>query len=147
MKEANDNIILSYKGRQVDLSKPVRVYRNLNKKGVWYSLVQNRQTVAHTSAVCLGESKFVVNPKIRERVVKNKRKEFHAYIEGMIVSSICGTTAKKNDLPAVIKYNPYQHTGFTCVNLVKKPFIVKGAGAVICNHEGVKAAYTHRNFI
>jgi hypothetical protein len=141
LKEANDNIILSFKGRTVDYSQPVKLYRNLNKKGVWYSLVQNGKTVAHTSAVCLGESKFVVREATRQRVIRNKRKEFHAYIEGKIVSSICGTTAKRNDLPAVIVYNPFVHVGFTCPNLVSKPFIVKGARAVICNQDGVKAAY------
>lgn len=142
MSQADDNIIIPYKDRQLDKDQPIRVYRNLTKKGVWYSLVQKGKTVAHSSAICLKECTFHVNENGRQRVIKNKRKEFHAYILGMYTGSGMGTTAKRNDLPAIIKYNPYKHTGFTCVNLTVNGFVVKGARVVICNEEGVKASYT-----
>lgn len=142
MSQADDNIIIPYKDRQLDKDQPIRVYRNLTKKGVWYSLVQKGKTVAHSSAICLKECTFHVNENGRQRVIKNKRKEFHAYILGMYTGSWMGTTAKRNDLPAIIKYNPYKHSGFTCVNLTVNDFVVKGARVVICNEEGVKASYT-----
>lgn len=141
MKQANDNIIVPYKGRKINKNKPVRLYRNLTRKGVWYSLVQDGKTVAHTSAICLKNCTFNVSEKIRQWVIKNQHKAFHAYVEGYVTGSLCGTTAKRNDLPAVIKYNPYINKGFTCSNLTSKPFIVKGAGGVICNEDGVRASY------
>lgn len=138
------NLIQPYKERKIDYDKPVRVYRNLNKKGVWYSLVQNKKTVAHTSGICLVDCIFIVNEKTRKRVVKNKKKEFHAYIEGYIRDSICGTDTKRNDLPAIIKYNPYINNGFICSNLTTNPFIVKKARFVICNEVGVRAAHIEK---
>lgn len=141
MKEADDNVVFPYKGRSIDVSKPIRVYRNLTKKGKWYSVVQNRLTIAHSTAICIRNAKFVVNEKTRNRVLKNKRKEFHAYIEGIYATSGMGTTAKKNDLPAQIKYNPFLHESFICDNLTEKPFKVTNAKFVICNEEGVKGTY------
>ncbi len=138
---ANTNITIPFKERQINLSKPVRIYRNLTKKGIWYSVIQNSVTVAHTSSVCLKDCTFNVNERGRQWVIKNKRKTVHAYIEGYITDSVCGTASNKNDLPAIIKYNPYKNKGFICNNLTIKPFIVKGARVVICNEEGVKAAY------
>lgn len=139
---ADTNIIVPFKDRTIDLSRTVKIYRNLTKKGVWYSIVQDKVTVAHSSSVCLKDCTFNVNEKSRQWVIKNKHKAFHAYIEGYITSSVVGTTSNKNDLPAVIKYNPYKNTGFVCNNLTKTPFIIKGARIVICNEDGVKAAYT-----
>lgn len=138
---ANTNITIPFKERKINFSKPVRIYRNLTKKGVWYSIIQSSLTVAHTSSVCLKDCTFNVNEKTRQWVIKNKRKTFHAYIEGYIIDSGCGTTSNKNDLPAIIKYDPHKNNGFTCDNLTIEPFIVKGARFVICNEEGVKAAY------
>lgn len=144
MTIADDNIIVPYKGREIDKEQPIRLFRNLTKKGVWYSLQQNGKTVAHTSAICLKHCTFNVNEKTRQRIIKNKRKEFHAYIEGMYADSGMGTTAKRNDLPARITYNPYTSTWFTCKNLTSRPFSVKEAGFVICNEDGVKAAHITR---
>lgn len=142
MSQTDDNIILPYKDRVLNKDQPIRVYRNLTKKGVWYSLVQKGKTVAHSSAICLRDCTFHVNEKGRQRVIKNKRKEFHAYILGMYTGSGMDTTTKRNDLSAIIKYNPYKHSGFTCTNLTINHFVVKGAWFVICNEEGVKASYT-----
>lgn len=141
-KYADDNIILPFKDRTIDESIPIRVYRNLNKKGIWYSIVQRGKTVAHSSALCIRDCKFIVNEKARQRVLRNKRKEFHAYIEGFYTTSGMGTTAADNDLPAKIVYNPYKYKKFTCTNLTLKPFEVKGAWFAICNKEGVRASYT-----
>lgn len=135
------NVIVPYKNRTIDFTSTVKVYRNLNKKGVWYSLVQNGLTVAHASAVCLNDCSFNVNEKTRQWVIRNNRKVFHAYIEGTIQPSFIETTTN-NDLSAIIKYNPYKHMGFMVVNLKTKPFIIKKASVVICNQEGVKASCT-----
>lgn len=140
-KYADNNEVIPFKGRTIDYSKPIRIYRNLTKKGVWYSIVQKGKTVAHSTAICVKDAVFHVNEKTRQRVIKNKRKEFHAYIEGFYTTSGMGTTAAKNDLCVEIKYNPYKYKQFTCTNLTRQPFEIKSALFVIANKEGVKASY------
>lgn len=140
-KYADHNKVYSFKNRTIDLELPIRVFRNLTKRGVWYSIQQNRLTVAHAERVCISDAKFIVNQKGRERVVRTKRKEFHAYIEGMYTTSGMGTSAKDNDLPAIIKYDPFKYKEFTCTNLTINEFPVAGAMFSICDENGVKAAY------
>lgn len=143
MKEVDHNYVQLYKGRTLDATRPIRVYRNLTKKGKWYSVVQDKLTVAHTTAICLKDAKFVVNEKARVRVLAKKRKEFHAYVEGLYTTSGMGTTSKNNDLPAHIKYNPYLNETFVCDNLTQTPFKVSSARFVICNEDGVRAAHVN----
>ncbi len=140
-KYADYNQVYSFKNRTIDLEKPIRVFRNLTKKGVWYSIQQNKLTVAHAKRLCIGNCTFVVNQKGRERVVRTKRKEFHAYIEGKYGTSGMGTSAEQNDLPAIIKYDPFKYKQFTCTNLTIKEFPVTKAWFVICDKNGVKGSY------
>jgi len=141
---ADDNLVYSFKGRTIDLSEPILIYRNLTKKGVWYSIRQGNVVVAHAQRLCVSNCKFLVNQKGRERVVRNKKKEVHAFIKGKYSTSGMGTTASENDLRAVIRYNPYYNTSFICENLTVKPFEVKGASFCICDEKGVKAAYLEK---
>ena len=60
----NTNVIIPFKQREIDFARPVSIYRNLTKKGVWYSIVQDKVTVAHTSSICLRDCTFNVNEKI-----------------------------------------------------------------------------------
>lgn len=143
-KYADGNEVYSFKGRTIDIAMPIRVFRNLTKKGVWYSIQQDRLTVAHATRLCIADCRFVVSQKGRERVVRTGRKEFHAYIEGLYTTSGMGTSAERNDLPAHIKYDPFKYKEFTCTNLTIDDFTVKGARFSICDENGVNAAYTNR---
>jgi hypothetical protein len=129
------NNIIPFKERNIDYTKSVRIYRNLTKKGVWYSIVQHGITVAHASCVSLKDCTFNVSEKSRQWVITNKRKVLHAYIRGYITNDIA------SDLPMVIKYNPYNNKGFVCVG---KSFLVKSAKAVICCENGVKADFLEK---
>lgn len=140
-KYADYNQVYSFKNRTIDLEEPIRIFRNLTKKGVWYSIQQNKLTVAHAKRLCIRNCKFVVNQKGRERVVRTKKKEFHAYIEGKYTTSGMGTTAEKNDLGAIIKYDPFKYKQFTCTNLTIREFPVTQAWFAICDKDGVKASY------
>lgn len=146
-KFADYNVVIPYKNRTINTEIPVQIFRNLNKKtkGLkWFSIRQNKLTVAHTSAICIRDALFVVKDKVKVRIRYTKHKEFHAYIQGYYSTSGMGTSANKNDLPAIIEYNPYKDDSFTCKNLTIKPFYPKEARFVICNNEGVRAAYTHQ---
>lgn len=89
----------------------VRVYRNLRDK--CYS-VQKRQigggwkVVAHASVVILKDASFNVSEKGNERVRKEGKKNVHAYVEGVWLSSGFGRSFPQVE----IVYNPYQHTAF-----------------------------------
>lgn len=87
----------------------VRVYFNLHKKllsvqtkvnGVW-------KVIRHTDSIALSDVTFKVSERGRQRVIKNKRKNVHAYI--------CGTVSDEpmNESGMVpIIYNPYKFERF-----------------------------------
>lgn len=138
---ADYNIVRPYNERRIDLDLPVRVYRNLHfKKKKIYSIVQNGLTVAHAERICIGDAKFVVNERGRQRVLRTKQKEFHAYIEGFYKTSGMGTTADRNDLPVTISYNPFTDSSFIG-KAAATIFNPKGAWFVIIGEE-IRASYT-----
>lgn len=140
----DDNIVYPFKGRTIDISKPILVYRNLNKKGKWYSVKQNGLVVAHTTAICVRNVKFIVNNCGKNKAIKEQQRNVHAYIKGEYDTSGMGTTAKRNNLAAIIEYSPFNELKFHCKNLISKIFEVKGARFCIINEDGVKASYIER---
>lgn len=140
MKIANDNIIQFFKNRNIDEKQPVMLYRNLTRKGRIYSLKQNGLVVAHTTAICLKDVTFVINKAGKQSAIKTKIRNVHAFVKGYVTPNGMGTTAKVNDLPVVVKYDPFNELGFYH-ELTEKKKELKGARFVIANHEGVKAAY------
>jgi hypothetical protein len=141
-KYRDDNIVKSFKGRHIDLDKPVFLYRNLHTGG--YSLRQNNLVVAHAERICLRDCEFIVNQKAREKVIDRKQRSVHAFVKGIFTTSGMGTTAAVNDLPAKIEYNPYKYEGFTCTNITIEPFLVKGARFCIADENGLRASYTNQ---
>lgn len=98
---------IPYKNRKIDFNHPVLVYRNLNNGLL--SIKQNNLIVAHADLVYMVNCSFVVNQKGRLRVIKEKRKNVHAYVSGFL--------AKPNEflgerLSTQISYNPYTHEYF-----------------------------------
>lgn len=142
-KFADHNLVYPYKGRLIDLDKDIMVYKNLHKN--MYSIKQGRTVVAHAERLCIASFKCVVNEAGRKRVLKTKQKNVHAYIKGEYDTSGCGTSCHRNDLPAVIKYNPFKYGFFFCDNLTIKDFEVTGGGFCILDKDGVRGAYLHTN--
>lgn len=65
----------------VDPSRPVEVYRNLHKSCL--SVRQDGIVRCHASgSVCLYDAKFVVRQGGREKVLREKKKNVHAFIKG-----------------------------------------------------------------
>jgi hypothetical protein len=88
----------------------VRVYFNLHKQklsvqqkvnGVW-------KVVRHTNQIVLENVRFIVSEKGRQRVIKNTRKNVHAWIEGEEIdwSNYLNKQFKK------ATYNPYVSGSF-----------------------------------
>ena len=63
----------------------VQAYRNLHKK--CWSVRHKRKVVSHEAHVFLVHAKFHVSQAGRERVVREKRKNVHAWVEGKYAGS------------------------------------------------------------
>lgn len=94
----------SYKGRSLQLDKKVRVYRNLNNKKL--SVMQNGLVIGHTDVITLSDATFIVNEAGRQRVIKENRKNVHAFVEGWFVPSYLFKGEK------TVTYNPYNFPTF-----------------------------------
>jgi len=103
-----------FKGRTVNLDKEVDFYRCLNRKGFVFSIRQDGLVVAHTDKVVLKDCKLIVNKSGKERCLKTKTRNVHAFVRGKIgdIYDI------KNEFSFILKYNPYEDLGFH-VNLLK----------------------------
>jgi len=77
-----------YKGRTLDPTRPVRVYRNLYSSygdGRRWSIRQGPHVVGHADNLHLVDVRFVVSEKGRQRVLSERRKNVHAFVEGYFI--------------------------------------------------------------
>ncbi len=92
----------------IDPKKRVQVYFNLHKR-VW-SVRQSGLVVEHTKCVILRDVRFLVGKAGRAKVLREKRKNVHAYASGYV--------CRPEDLPIIperinaVTYNPYKHETF-----------------------------------
>jgi hypothetical protein len=132
--------MISYKNRQIDYTQTVLVYRNLNQD--CYYIVQKGKVVAHAKKLILADVTFKVRESGRQKVLKTKRKNVHAFAKGLLVESAMGITSEDfRILRARILYNPYKYGCFYCDNLTSKPFGVKSCMVVKFNENGLTGAY------
>lgn len=97
--------IQSYKNRKINYHKPVQVYRCLNRRGFVFSIKQGSYVVAHTSEITLNNVSFHVGETGRERCLKEKQRNVHAWVIGTINDSIV-------ECDSDIYYNPYKTDSF-----------------------------------
>lgn len=113
--------IKSYKGRKIDYSKPVDVYRCLPRKGRVYSIRQNGKVVGHTEVLNLSNVNFIVNESGKRRAICTKTRNVHAFIRGYINDSISG-------IPMLypLSYCPFNKEGFMLEGkeVQSSPFVV-----------------------
>jgi len=96
----------------IDDKKPCRVYFNLHKR--LFSVTQKNErnnwvVVAHVREIELKKVKFKVSEAGRQRVLREKRKNVHAFLEGF-----CFNGLANGFRPRRITYNPYKSDSFTC---------------------------------
>lgn len=138
----------SYKGRWVHAGQRVEVYRNLKfKDSIVYS-VRDAKTglvLGHATHLLLGSCEFVVSEVGRQRVLRERKKNVHAWIEGSFGIIHAGDDEIFSDVEKV-NYNPYTNTLFELVDCGEP---VTGASLVYINEDGVHASavkrlWTHR---
>jgi len=95
---------------KIDYTKPVKVYRNLHK-GCW-SVKQNGLVKAHSDDITLFDCEFLVNQNNRLKVIREKRKNVHAFVKG-ILSKYCDKHdhSRWGEVKS-ISYNPYKGDSF-----------------------------------
>jgi len=94
------------------LNKRVQVYYNLRKKCL--SVRSKGLVIDHVSSILLKDARFHVQHAGRKRVLKDKRKNVHAYISGERVA-----VASFDSKSERITYNPYKHKSFVSVETGK----------------------------
>ena len=99
----------------ISSGKTVSVYYNLHKKCL--SMRVKGVVIDHPHAIILKNVKFRVQPAGRAKVLKEKRKNVHAFVCGQLVETYGPTTPwhsrKKIFSPDFqVVYNPYKHKTF-----------------------------------
>jgi len=116
----------------MQLGTKVFVYYNLHKKTWSIRDCKTRRVIGHSDRVVLN----FVTPKVsqagRERVLRDKRKNVHAGLEGYLLDP--NNMWESPRLAKGITYNPYKYTGFVYKD-TEKPYT--GSMFAILNNRSV----------
>lgn len=131
----------SFKGRQIDFSQPVEIYKNLHN-GL-FSVRQNGLVVAHVESFSLSRVFCKVSETGRQKVIREQKKNVHAFLCGYLLEVNC--IGSDNGLFEMLvhnhklTYNPYKGGHF--VKLEQGQFVGTVPNNVI--HMGVMAHVNH----
>lgn len=98
----------------------VEVYRNLTK-GCWSVRdAKTRLVIDHKDELTLANCAFKVSEAGRQRVLKEKRKNVHAVVKGLLLD-----WAPDWDFDIPVRYNPYESPFFRWVDapLFNAPYV------------------------
>ena len=102
---------------------PIDVYYNFQRK--CFSIRQYGKVIAHVLRVAIKFASFIVSQAGRTRVLKNKRKNVHAYVRGF------ATTFHHLRVGKPVWYDPYHTPNYmTSCNLNSPPLPICGANYV-----------------
>lgn len=121
----------------------VRVYWNFHKKtfSIQKKIGGKWLVAAYSNSFMLQDATFKVSEIGRQKVLRDKNKNVHAYIYGTIVESGMGISGdSEKTLPVNITYNPYLYDSFVSTNLVNHIIKIKSAWCVKFGKK-VTAAY------
>jgi hypothetical protein len=108
------------------VGKKVRVFKNLHN-GL-YSIQHKGIIIAHVAEVSLEEVTFSVQPAGRERVLRTKQKQIHAFVNG-VVCPISPASQRR------VSYNPYKGPSFVLAGVVPTP--ITAASTATITSQGV----------
>ena len=140
-KIERNNAISTRMMNALDITKPVKVYYNLHKKCL--SVQQGGIVKFHTEYIVLRDVEFKVSEAGRKRVLKEKRKNVHAFCKGFIS---CPQVIDDLDYGSVgeATYNPYKYSTFvnkeTEEPIHRADFIdlLCGNSSVLCEDFGIE---------
>ena len=88
----------------------VEVYFNLHKKTFSVRDCKTGRVVKHTNDVTVYNPKFVVRKAGRERVLRERKKNVHAFVRGELMGYEDMTYSP--ELYTDVTYNPYKYSSF-----------------------------------
>lgn len=108
---------------EIDESKKVEVYYNLHRKCL--SVRQSGKVVGHVDSIELHSAEFVVREAGRQRVLREKVKNVHAFVRGYLVQlqhvpNYAGCSGVKS-----ATYNPYKYSKFVDAYDTKRELLGK----------------------
>jgi len=116
----------------------VDVYRNLHTGNL--SVREKGLVVDHVHDIWISKAHFVVNPAGRARVLRQRRKNVHAFVRGYQLSEMADRAliahGKDGSVGATLRYNPYESDGFVEIQTGRK---VRWAELAYVGPEGVVA--------
>lgn len=137
--------ITRFKNRYPDLSRPVEVYRCLNRKGKVFSIRQDGLVVGHSDNITLQDCEYVVNQAGKTRCITEQSRNVHAFVRGNLYAGPIDGEACE------FYYNPYNDKGFVVDilwerELIRSKFASLGengtvAYGVICKEPKLKVSY------
>ena len=127
------------KGRTLEVGQAVEVYYNLHKKKYSIRDRVSGLVVAHADQVILTDAIFKVSEAGRQRVLREKRKNVHAFVVGKFMAADIRLVDTGNAKQAY--YNPYKTSCFVDKATGEA---LKGAGLVHCQDK--QAYYAERVF-
>lgn len=95
--------------KQYKLPRKVKVYFNLHKKCFSVQDYKTRLVIDHVNKINLHDAEFRVSESGRQRVLREKRKNVHAFVVGYISES-------ELENKKAVTYNPYKFKSFMAVN-------------------------------
>ena len=128
----------------------ISVYRNLHNGLISIKSASSGLVLGHAKSVDISGANFVVNEAGRQRVLKEKQKNVHAYVKGLLLNTIGFKPYKGRSLgPAygaldtihkvtVVSYNPYKAPHFVIKGTSDK---VTKASLCTVSHDGTIAGY------
>lgn len=99
-------MITAYKNRELKVGAKVKVYRNLHTSNFSIKCMETGLVLAHGTDFNIINAKLIVHEAGRQRVIREKQKNVHAYVVGYYTNIV--SPLKNSEL----YYNPYKVAGF-----------------------------------
>lgn len=100
-----------YKGRTAEHGQTVEVYRNLHN-GKWSIRdKKSKLIVGHADIITVHDATFKVSKAGREKVLREKKKNVHAIVEGTLIAE---GKDEAYGFTRPVRYNPYKYETFMC---------------------------------
>lgn len=126
-----------YKGRSIENGQRIKVYFNLHNKkysAVAMSGSDKGRVLGHFDEVVLDKVSFVVSEAGRQRVIREKKKNVHAYAIGTLWKTYQTLMGQSRIVGSKLRYNPYKMSQF---HVNEMP--VTQADGVYLGHRGLYA--------
>jgi len=111
----------------------VEVYRNIRARNWSVRDAKTRKVIAHAGEVWLKDVTFKVSEAGRQRVLRERRKNVHAWVQGELVytfEAVGAVRPHKKDV--LVWYNPYETKTFIVAKTGKPIRSARSARFTIC---------------